>query len=79
MTLLYFPTSYGTVETITRNPGDNPSARAVAFDGDSLYPDVGQLYEVDLRYYELKAKAAQEAAEQAQRELEQQRLRNRRR
>ncbi len=67
MSATYYSTSYGAVSTIASSPGDHPDAKAISISN----PDgtTSKAYEMDLRYYELKAKAANEAALEAQQEL----------
>lgn len=74
---VYLPMSYSTVEATVADPGDHPDARLLSPD-ELDENEAGQArYEVDLRYYELKAKAAREAAMEAERELEEARERDR--
>ncbi len=68
MTAMYFPTSYGIVESHVSNPGSNPDAEIVPVIGVNGDPTGETMYQVDLRYYELKAK--QERIEALEAELE---------
>ncbi len=60
----YFRTGYGSVTTITNNPGNNPRAEAITVRRENGSSD--QVYRVDLRHYELKVLQAQLAAERAE-------------
>ncbi|MCP4686306.1 MAG: hypothetical protein GY867_12785 [bacterium] len=67
VTAMFFPTSYGPVIGAASQAGDNPEAVPITFvddDGNSH-----QMYEVDLRYYELRAKEARARALEAELEL----------
>jgi len=67
ITAMYFPTSYGAVKTMTSDAGDNPEAVPVSIQNKDGSSETA--YEIDLRYYELKAKAARLKAMEAEREL----------
>lgn len=68
LTALYIPTSYGTVQTVSQNSGDNPDAQQIELTDESG-ANLEKAWLGDLRYYELKAKAAQEEALRAESEL----------
>jgi hypothetical protein len=68
ITAMYFPTSYGPVFSTSPQPGDNPEARQIERKMPRGQTAVG--YEVDLRYYELRAKEAHLRALQAERDLQ---------
>lgn len=64
LTAMYFPSAYGAVSTVTSDPGDHPDAKAVTLiglDGGTL-----TAYEMDLRYFEEKARAARIAKQKAE-------------
>ncbi len=68
LTAIYIPTSYGTVQTVTSNPGDNPDAKAVIVNDESgIVP--GEAWDVDLRYYEMRAREASIKALEAEKQL----------
>lgn len=64
---MYFPTSYGSVNAISEQPGNHPDAKQVTIIG--LDGSTHTAYEMDLRYYELKAKEARLKAAEAELEL----------
>ncbi len=67
VTAMFFPTSYGPVIGAASQAGDNPEAVPMTFvDDDGNSHD---MYEVDLRYYELRAKEARARALEAELEL----------
>jgi len=68
LTAIYIPTSYGTVQTVTSNPGDNPDAKAVIVNGESG-AEPSEAWDVDLRYYEMRAKEASIKALEAEKQL----------
>ena len=51
MTAMYFPTSYGSVYTVSSYPGDDPEATAVSYTDETGQPQTD--YVTDLRYYEI--------------------------
>jgi hypothetical protein len=59
LTALYIPTSYAAVKSMVDDPGDNPEAIPIEITDEDGNPTGEIRYEVDLRYYELKAKEAQ--------------------
>ena len=59
LTAIYIPTSYAAVTTLAKDPGDVPNAVPVPVYDHEGNPTGETRYEVDLRYYELKAKEAQ--------------------
>lgn len=70
ITAMFFPTSYGSVATVTGDPEDFPEYQTVSSDGlgGDGFNEAG--YEVDLRYLELKAREARERALEAELELQ---------
>ncbi len=56
LTAVYFPTSYGSVSTISSEPGDHPEARLLKLDNGGNLDRSGTFYEMDLRYYERQAR-----------------------
>ncbi len=74
LTAIFFSTSYGTVQTVTSNPGNNPEAIETAIIDESGSV-TGKGWEVDLRYYEMQAKKAQEEALRAELDLRRARAR----
>jgi hypothetical protein len=75
LTALYFPTSYAAVKSMVDDPGDNPEAIPIEITDEDGNPTGEIRYEVDLRYYELKAKKKRIEALEAELELEQARTR----
>ncbi|MFH1687773.1 MAG: hypothetical protein ABIE70_09665 [bacterium] len=70
LTAIYLPTAYDTVESIVAEPGDYPDP-IVQPAGERPLGESGQTqFKVDLRYYELKAQAARQAAIEAECELD---------
>lgn len=63
-TAMFFPTSYGSVATVAGQPGDHPDAKQVSITGQDGSTITG--YEMDLRYYEEKARAARIAKQKAE-------------
>jgi len=57
LTAIYISTSYGSVQTVSQNPGDNPDAKATTITDESGAA-IGNGWDVDLRYYELRAREA---------------------
>jgi len=76
LSAIFFPTSYGAVSAASPNRGTHPEATAISAGDESNGEVTGTAYMMDLRYYELKARAAQEAARKAQLELEQARIKS---
>jgi hypothetical protein len=74
ITAMFFPTSYGTVSTIADNPDDHPEYRASASDGLGGDEPSQGAYEIDLRYYELKARETRQRALEAELELQRARM-----
>jgi hypothetical protein len=60
----YFRTGYGSVATVTSNPGDNPSATSITVMSEDGSAE--RMYKVDLRHYELRVLQAQLDAERAE-------------
>ncbi len=75
LTAVFYPTSYGSVSTVVAELSGNPEAVPVAGNADEDTPGTEQAYQVDLRYYELKAKEARMKALEAELELEKARQR----
>jgi len=76
LTATYFPSSYGTVQTVSPSPAGDPHAKAVQISDPTGNGNVTTAYQVDLRALELKARKEREEALQAELELE--RARNQR-
>ncbi|MFQ6007531.1 MAG: hypothetical protein ACE5K8_01130 [Candidatus Zixiibacteriota bacterium] len=57
LTAVYYPTGYGAVKSITAEPGDHPHASPITITDDPGNNRTGSYYEMDLRYYELRAKS----------------------
>ncbi len=70
LTAVYYPTSYEAVKQISSEPGDYPQAVPITFNKSHDTSHTGTYYEVDLRYYEQKAKTARKALREAEAELE---------
>ena len=68
ITAVYYPTSYTAVKAVTDNPGDYPDPTTVTA-VDPITKTEKTVYEIDLRYYELKAKDARMKALEAELEL----------
>jgi hypothetical protein len=62
LTAVYYPTGYGAVKSISSEPGDYPQAVPMTITDDPDHNRTGSYYEVDLRYYELKAKATRKVS-----------------
>lgn len=69
LTAVYYPTAYGWVKKISSERGDHPQAVPITIDALPDPNRTGTYYEMDLRYYELKAKAARKALKEAEAEL----------
>lgn len=69
ITAMFFPTSYGSVATVTGDPGDSPDYQTALSYGLGGDGSGEACYEVDLRYLELKAREARERALEAELEL----------
>ncbi len=76
LTMTYYPTSYSSVKTIVADPGDHPEAKPVQVALDDEQGSTKTAYEIDLRYYELRAKEARARALEAELELERARQRS---
>jgi hypothetical protein len=62
LTAVYYPTGYGAVKSITTEPNDHPQDVPITITDDPEHNRTGSYYEVDLRYDELKAKAARKVS-----------------
>ncbi|MFH2036654.1 MAG: hypothetical protein ABIJ45_09650 [Candidatus Zixiibacteriota bacterium] len=69
LTAIYIASSYATVKNAISDPGDNPEAIPIELLDENENPTGDVEYEVDLRYYELKAKKAKIEALEAELEL----------
>jgi hypothetical protein len=58
LTAVFYPTSYETVKQISSESGDHPEAVPIIIDESANPGRSGTYYEMDLRYYEMKSKAA---------------------
>lgn len=58
LTAVFYPTSYEGVKQISSEPGDHPEAVPIIIDESTNPGRSGTYYEMDLRYYEMKSKAA---------------------
>lgn len=58
LTVVFYPTSYEAVKQISSEPGDHPEAVPIIIDESANPGRSGTYYEMDLRYYEMKSKAA---------------------
>ena len=69
LTAMYFPSSYGTVQTVSQSPNGDPNAKTVQVSDVEGNGKTTTAYDVDLRALELKATKAREEALRAELEL----------
>jgi len=75
LSAIYYPKSYGSVSDIVKDPAGHPEAIPVSVENPEGFEESGSYYEIDLRYYEMKAAQERAEAELAERKLYEAKLR----